>query len=114
MVNQQVENFDTAVVSIFEHLRKSFPEPLYIQADSAGYSVVSKSAADGNWGEGTAIDLSSEEKHFMACVRWLEQEGYIRHSGEGFNGFDDVVLTKRTIDLLGIKPRSLDPEAYRD
>jgi len=114
MVNQQAEKFDAAVFNIFDHLLKSFPEPLNIQADSAGYTVVSKSVADENWGAGTGIDLSSDEKHFMACVRWLEQEGHIRYSGAGFNGFDGAVLTRRAIDLLGVKLRSLDSEAYRD
>lgn len=114
MVNQQAEKFDAAVINIFSHLRKSFPEPLFIKADSAGYTVVSKSAGDEDFGSGPGIDLSSDEKHFMACVQWLEQEGYIRHSGAGFNGFDGAVLTRRAIDLLGVQLRSFDPETYRD
>ena len=111
MVDQQIHKFDTAVVSIFDHLLKSFPEPLSIQADSAGYEVVSKTS--GDWGA-PGIDLSSDEQHFMACVRWLQQEAYVRYSGESFNGFGGVVLTRKAMDLIGMKLQCLDPETYRD
>lgn len=111
------QEFENVVSSVGAHLLDSFPSPASFDATVAGYDKVGMSdwSRRNNLGEPTETEPSSDELFFLACVRWLEAEGYIR-VGQYYSvhdiGVDQVVLTKTGLELFNTLPPCLKSGYY--
>lgn len=106
------QEFENVVSRVGAHLLGIFPSPASFDATVAGYDKVGITdwKNQNKMGEPTVTEPSSDELFFLACMRWLEAEGYIR-VGQYYSvhdiGVDHVVLTKMGLELFGALPPCL-------
>jgi len=101
--------FNLVALRVFDQLYDAFPMPIEIIPKSISAELDAGSAPCDEAFKLTAIADNT--------LRWLEAEGFLRHSSSGFEGgiFYQVQLTLKGLTVLNWVPRSVtkneEPEA---
>lgn len=108
------QEFENVVSNVGKHLLANFPSPVSFDATVVGYDKVGMYDWNkpNSMGEPTQKEPSADELFFLACIRWLEAEGYIsvaQYYSSNDIGVDKAVLTMAGLELFNAVPPCLKP-----
>jgi hypothetical protein len=107
MSGENVRKFDEIAEKLLDQLAVAFPIPVDVSASSLGLKESKKSTYDPVTETRIGGEpMTEDEKYLQPTIAWLIQSGYI-HGDKTQFGYLRLVLTERGLDLLRVRPRSL-------
>ena len=109
MREQNLVKFDELTTKVLNYLKMSFPIPVSIGPESLGLEISKKGEYDPSTGDNTEGEpYTEDERFFNPVIQWLYLSDYI-HARERSLGYGlfDLVLTEKGLDMMGMKPESL-------
>ncbi|MCS4310239.1 hypothetical protein M2397_000514 [Pseudomonas sp. BIGb0381] len=109
MHEQNLVKFDEVAKKVLGYLKMSFPIPSDLGPESLRLDISAKGEYDPESGGTTGGEPETEDEQFFGpVIEWLFLSGYIHaKKSSHYSGYYGLVLTEKGLDIMGMKPISL-------